>query len=152
MKIKGRDIASSGFLSKKYRDLIKVNPNSIFLKENDKMRPQDPVWPKSPLFFPAVLPVAANLPNYFTRYLGLIPDQENYHDIIDNWFDCLEAVKTDEAQQLRFYKPNFNKVSKTDVRKLFSLLNCEKDIFYLTYPIKVIADSIIKMGRQNLKD
>ena len=79
--------------------------------------------------------MAANFPNFVSRYLGLIPDQENYHDLNESVFDCFEEVKYDEDQKLKYYKPNINMVSKDDARKLFSAFNTRNDRFGSATPI-----------------
>ena len=144
LKIKGRDIASADTLFKKYKQLLRTDPNSLHMTREDVMRPQDPAWPATPLFLPAALPVAANLPNFMSRYLGLIPNQENYHELSENLFECLEEVKYDENQQLKYYKPNTDKISKHDTRKLFSILSAPKNSLKPLTPLLLSLNSFTK--------
>ena len=118
----------------------------------DLMMPQDPEWPATPLFFPAVLPVSVNLANFKSRYLGLIPDQENYHDLIESVFESMEEVFYDEdqedsnneAQELRYYKPNIALVSKQEARKLFSVFNTRKDHIDSLTPFLLLKNNLKK--------
>ena len=151
LKIKGRDIASADTLYKKYKHFWRTDPNSLYMTREDVMRPQDPVWPATPLFLPAALPVAANLPNFMSRYLGLIPNQENYHELSENLFECLEEVKYDEDQQLKYYKPNTDKISKHDTRRLFCLVNTQNDKFGSMIPIQIIFNHWKKKREERVR-
>ena len=114
------------------------------MKKSDIMKPQDPAWPATPLFLPAVLPVAANFPNFVSRYLGLIPNQENYHDLNESVFKCFEEVKNHRNQDLKYYKPNIGEASKHDVRKLFSIHNIRSDHFGSLTPFLFVLDHFKK--------
>ena len=42
LRIKGREIASIDTLKKKFADLKRLDPDSIYVKEEDIMKPQEP--------------------------------------------------------------------------------------------------------------
>ena len=43
----------------------------------------EPECPKTPLFYPAILPIALLSRNAQNRYLGLLPNQKDYYQIIE---------------------------------------------------------------------
>ena len=49
----------------------------------------EPECPDTPLFYPAVLPIALWCKNAQNRYLGLLPDMEGYYQMIEDNFSKL---------------------------------------------------------------
>ena len=65
-------------------DDTNTNHNRKKFKPKDVYKEIDESCPKTPLFYPAALPIAFAYKNAQSRYLGLIPGQESYHEKIDN--------------------------------------------------------------------